>query len=421
MTVEVKQHAKMRSPSSAHRWLSCPISAKIAALYPNEPTEASLKGDYDHSVMDTTITFGLVPDDLDPGLDEAMQDLLAYVKRRMVEMGAGTKCYVETTMTIQETGEVGTADITLVGPREIEVIDYKSGYVPVIVRLNPQLGLYLLGAIFLHGERKKYTLTVCQPNYDHIDGMLRSAEMSEEDVEWLRHEIQYSIANEDIYAAGKHCKASYCPHRGSCASFDAYIGADLGMGWHTSELHSTDDDTLAERLDKIEELGGHRNVLRAEAMKRIMNLNRHIRGYKVVKGRKQREIKDAQKLVFAVAEHLGDDWPERLFPGLDWVGELGTIIEEARVCQHALPDQVLKSLGTPAHIEGVIKQYAKVHNLPRGGWKGVYDNVVGPYIIETHSGLTLEKAIDGRPAHRRGSEFDTLVSAPTSSGAVSII
>jgi hypothetical protein len=158
-------------------------------------------------------------------------------------------------------------------------------------------------------------------------------------------------------------------------------------------------------LDASDELGGYRTELRVEAMRRILNMDRIINGYKVVKGRRSRSVIEPMKLVYAVRDQLGVEWAARMFPDFGWA----RLALEFEIAQSSLGEEILKSLGTPKHIEDVIKQYARMSAISvRGGWKNVYDAVVGPYIRETANGLSLEKAIDGRPAHKRGNEFGVL-------------
>lgn len=391
-------HAKNRPPSAAKRWLSCPFSAKVAPLYPNDESEASLKGDLWHRLMEDRITYGTLPLEADPDAAEAMEELAEYVQKRFKVLGPETRIHVEVQLDIPQTGEFGTADIVLVSPDEIEIIDEKSGYVPVEVENNAQLMTYLLGAIAKYGPRRKYTLTIHQPNYDHIHGTLRTTFVTESEVEAFDFAVRASVLNSNGHYAGKHCKETYCPHRGACAVFHEYVQNDLSLGWHPSEIGAMDDATLAKALDHADQVNGYRQELRAEAMRRILNMDRQLNGYKVVKGRRSRAVADAARLVLGVRDALGVEWAVRLFPDIAW----------ANIADRLDREETLKFLGTPKHIEDVIKQYARQHKLPRGGWKMLYDNVVGKYIRETASGLTLEKAIDGRPAHKRGSEFGVL-------------
>lgn len=390
-------HAKNRPPSAAKGWLSCPYYATVAPLYDNADTDASLKGDLWHEHMEDRLTFGTLPLACDPDAADAMEVLAEYVMERFKEGGPGTKLYIEQQLDVTETGEFGTCDVEIVSPLFLEVDDEKSGYVPVDVVGNEQCLTYLCAAIDKHGPRPSYRIGIHQPNFDHADGPLRFWEPTEADIAAHRARMIWSVENPDLCIAGSHCKAVYCDHRGACEAFRVYAQDDLSLGWHASELKAMSDSDLAKALDASDELAGWRTELRSEAMRRIINMDRKIHGYKVVKGRRNRAVRDPLKVVQQVWELCGIEWARRLMPDLAWIPNL----------QPTLPD-ALKHLGTPKHIEDVLKQYARQHKLPRGGWKQLYDNVVGQYIIETAGGLTLERAIDGRPAHKRGSEFGVI-------------
>jgi hypothetical protein len=130
--------------------------------------------------------------------------------------------FAEEQYDIPETGEFGTADITFVSPEVLHIGDYKNGYVVVDVHGNKQMYTYLLGAIARHGSRGKYYISVLQPNASHIDGPIRTVEVTQADLDAWRAQIAWSIANEHVFVAGKHCKKSYCAHRGNCATFLEY-------------------------------------------------------------------------------------------------------------------------------------------------------------------------------------------------------
>lgn len=397
-------HAKNRPPSAAKRWLPCPFSATVTQLYPNDETDASLKGDHWHKLMEDMVQFGTLPLEADPDAADAMIDLYAYVMEVFKAAGPGAQIFIEQRIDVPETGEFGTGDIVIVSPTMIAVIDHKSGYVDVDVSYNAQMMTYLLGLIAKYGERPTYLIAVHQPNFDHVDGPIRKYYPNAEAVEAFRAEVLYSMARPEKIQAGPHCKATYCSHRGACEAFRAYAMDDLSLGWHTSELKGMSDADLSKALDASDELAGWRTELRSEAMRRIMNMDRHIDGYKVVKGRRNRSVTNARALILAVRDILGTDWALRLFPGMEWA----TAAIVLALATDKIPEEICKQLGTPKHIEDLLKQYARQNKLPRGGWKQLYENVVGKYIRETAEGLTLERAIDGRPAHRRGSEFGVL-------------
>ena len=58
----------------------------------------------------------------------------------------------------------GTADAILIGEKELEIIDLKSGKFPVDVENNTQLLIYALGALSRYGnEDTVVTMTIVQP------------------------------------------------------------------------------------------------------------------------------------------------------------------------------------------------------------------------------------------------------------------
>jgi hypothetical protein len=381
-------HAKYRPPSSAKRWLACAGSVSVVPMYPNDESEASTKGDVAHDHLENAIRFGILPDTDDP--DNDLNVRLAYEwvleqKRDYIERHKKCEVYAEQVFHIPETGEHGTGDITLVTPRKLHIADYKNGYVPVEVKINAQLMLYLLGAIAMYGERTEYEITIIQPNYNHVDGPIRSWTVDAEAVEWFRNEVRYAVQlRPDEFKAGPHCKTTYCPHRGACAEFAAWARTEGADAWWPSEVHALDDVQLQQALDHADLLSGYRDELRKEAMRRILNMDRKIDGYKIVRSRQDRSFRDdaAREQAFDVCRELG-----------------------------ATDDQLYSR--SPESVAGIERFFkAKYKNFGNGAWKKAFDNNVKEHIREFSGSLTLERAIDGRPAHARGNEFAPITQDP---------
>ncbi len=374
-------HAKTRPPSAAHRWLSCPASVGVTPLYPEDESDHSLKGDAQHHNLEVGILFGIKPDTENPDDDLAVMAALDWVETTRKAYGKDCKVYAERKYDIEQTGEFGTCDVTFVTPSTIHIADYKNGFVPVEVKLNPQLILYLLGAISVFGERKHYIITVIQPNFLHRDGPIRTFEVSQDDLDWVIAEIKYSMNNENEFKAGKHCKTTYCPHRGNCIEFHTYGRTEAQKAWWPSDVHALDDVQLAQALDHADVLHGLRDELRKEAMRRMMQQDRAIPGYKMVKARQDRSFKDdkAREVAFQLCRDLGAT-DEQLY--------------EKR------PESV-------AGVERFIKQKFKMFG--QGKWAEVWENNFKDHLRDFSSSLTLTKAIDGRPAHTRGAEFGSLM------------
>jgi len=375
-------HAEFRAPSAASRWLSCPGSVKVLATFDNPETEASIKGDVAHKLLEDAIVWGTVPDTGDVDMEYNVMLAQEYIENTYKEYktSGGCQIYAEQQLDIPETGEFGTADVILVTPRLIHIIDYKNGYVPVDINMNAQLMLYLLGAIHKWGERKTYKLSVIQPNYVHRDGMIRHFEPVENDLNWFRHEVGLALASEQILA-GKHCRNTYCPARGSCTVFHAWAQENLKLAYFPGEPTGMSDEELAKALEEAELLKGYHDNLRGEAMRRILQQNKRIEGYKLVKARQNRAFNDdrARDAAYENLKHFGID-----------DGELYD-----------------KSPIGVAGIERIVKKIFKHHG--RGAWMKAMDQICPKTLLQPENqSLTLEKTIDGRKEYKRGQEFDAL-------------
>jgi hypothetical protein len=362
-------------------------------MYPNDESDASLKGTLAHTLLDAYLTFGIRPDTQDPDMDLNVIAAGDWIKARKAAYGKDCVMHVEKRLTIPQTGEFGTADIVFVTHNTIEVIDYKNGYVPVDVYMNAQMHTYLLGAIAEFGERKNYKVTVIQPNYNHVDGPIRTFEPSKEQVEWFENEVRQSMLYTDNFAAGKHCKSTYCAHRGNCATFLSWAKNNAGDAWWPYEVNSTTDEELAIALDHADTLQGLRDEMRKQAIVRIMQHNRTIEGYKIVKSRSNREF-------------AGDEGREAAYAALLTMGyEPHELVEKKpiKVGTVVLYEQAAL---TVAGVERMVKQ--KFKHFGKGKWKEVWDEHVRPHIREFSGSITLERAIDGRPSITPGSEFTPL-------------
>ena len=373
-------HAKLRPPSAAHRWLSCPGSPEVLLGYDNPDSKASIKGTVAHDLLADAVTFGVTPNHPDIEIVQGVMMALEYVLplyKQLREGKGGCELICEETIEIPETGEFGTLDIGLVTPSLIHVIDYKNGYVPVNIRMNPQLLLYLLGLIARYGERRNYKITVVQPNYVHADGMIRHQDVTEDDLTWFRQEVASALQSNAV-VAGKHCRETYCPARGTCNVFLGWAQENLKLAYYPGESVAMTDEQLAQALDEADVLQGWRDQLRGEAMRRILHQNKQIAGYKIVKAKRDRAFKD-EKARAAVYRNLQ---------------ELG------------VPDDALytKEPISPAGVEREVKRIFKPQG--RSAWLKGMQHVCPPEALEpANQALTLEKAIDGRKPYTRGSEF----------------
>lgn len=391
LTPPAKAHAKSRPPSSAGRWIPCPGSATVSPLYPNDSSVHSDKGDMAHMLLEDGIVFGIRPDTQDPDMDMNVYNVLDWVEARRKEYGADCAVHAEQQYDIPETGEFGTCDITFVSPVLIHIADYKNGF--VLTDALEQTLTYLLGAIAKYGERPTYKVTVIQPNHNHRDGPIRTTDISAADVAAFRARVLAAVQSSE-FVAGDHCKKTYCDHRGSCATFLQWCQTTGADAWWPHEVNAISDEQLAQALDHADTLHGVRDSYRKEAMRRISQHDRKVKGYKLVKSRQQRDFagEAGREAAYQALLDMGygpdDLYEKKAFK----VGSL-TLHEHTAL--------------TVAGVERMVKQ--KYKTFGAGKWKKVWDEYFRPHIREFSGSLTLERETDGRPAHTRGSEFGALI------------
>jgi hypothetical protein len=387
-------HAKERPPSAALRWLNCTASIEVVPLYPNDDSEASLKGDKVHLALENSILFGITPDTDDPDADMNVRDVMEWVAEQRKILGPDTKVYAERQYDIAEINSYGTCDLTLVAPKAIHIGDYKNGY--VMTDAYEQMMTYLLGAIAEFGERDFYYITVIQPNYNHRDGPYRTSVIFPSDIREFKDRVAHAM-NMKYYQAGSWCKKTYCPHRGACATFLAWAKREGEDAYYSHEVNAITDEQLATALDHADTLHGIRDEHRKEAMRRMAQHGRSIKGYKLVKSRINREF----------AGEAGRDQCHVALLQIGYTQENFMEKKPFKVAGLTMYETV--PLTVPA-IEKMVKQ--KYKNFGNGKWKAIWDEYFRPHIREYSGSLTLERDTDGRPAHTRGSEFGSINPAP---------
>lgn len=111
-------------------------------------------------------------------------------------------------------GLTGTSDIVIEDPACLTVADLKYGRGVVEVEsekdgFNPQLMIYLVGAVEKYGPREAYRLVILQPRAHHPDGPIREVYLSHLAlVEFKVHLLKALEANylKGSLVAGDHCR-----------------------------------------------------------------------------------------------------------------------------------------------------------------------------------------------------------------------
>ena len=175
------------SPSSAHRWMSCPGSVSLSRLFPDESSSYAEEGTLAHAWAAHLLDPQNQPQPAEAlGSDNMtfVQDYVLFVER---ETASGVR-RIEYPVSVSEvTGEAnakGTIDCAALVNGTLKIIDLKFGKgVKVDAEHNTQLMIYAAGALPLFDvidEVKDIELTIFQPRINNIcSWKLTPAELDE--------------------------------------------------------------------------------------------------------------------------------------------------------------------------------------------------------------------------------------------------
>lgn len=183
-----EQHALL-SASSAHRWLNCPGSARLAEQFPNQTSPYAEAGRVAHAIAELKARkYFLEPmsartynaqlkklrdsPHFDKSMDENTDTYLEVLKETALFFEKAPFVALETRVDFSDSVPegFGTADCIMIGSGTIVIVDYKNGAgVPVEAEDNPQMKLYALGALQvyapIYGDTiQRAVLKIVQPN-----------------------------------------------------------------------------------------------------------------------------------------------------------------------------------------------------------------------------------------------------------------
>lgn len=309
-------HAKL-SPSSAHRWTRCPGSVREEAKYPGDNAgPAAIDGTHTHTLLERCLKDEVTADffigktlkdhegefKVEQDRADRVQLALDYIRERGGTVYA--ERVVNPTMFVGHPDCYGTADVTIVTNKSIEIIDYKDGMGVVEVEDNEQLELYALGVIAATDYPQsviEIRMTVIQPKVA-VKGVepIRSVALSLGELmgkarKYQQATIATSKADAELVPGEVQCK--FCRAKGNCkAAADAALSS-AGIQFQNLELaqQSADRDpntmTDQELVELMEALPLIRQMIvsvEEEALKRLQ-AGKSISGLKLVRGRGSRQ------------------------------------------------------------------------------------------------------------------------------------
>lgn len=320
----MSSHALL-SPSSAHRWLNCPLAPRLEATLPEKPSEYAREGTVAHSVCEITAKkkfkkvkaaeYNRVIKKLKTDAvwdDEMLHTAETYVEHLTeLAMEFANEPYIAFEVKVDISDYVpeafGRCDCVMFGGDTLIITDYKHGKgVPVSPDENPQLMLYALGALKLYKPLfgvalKKVAVYIDQPRIGAYDGWTCTVDELLAWGESVKPKAQMAFMGFGEYHAGDWCR--FCRANGICkAQAEQQIGAfddfSAAVGNPTALLSPSE---MGDVLKRGETLVSWYETVREKALESLLN-GEKIPGYKVVEGRSTRCWTDQDKALDKLQE-----------------------------------------------------------------------------------------------------------------------
>lgn len=313
------RHALL-GPSSAHRWLACPPSARLGEGCGDTGSIYAEEGTLAHKLAELTlrqrfegadITAELAEVEADPLYSPAMlehiNDYADFVAERMAD--AKTRCgdprlYVEQEVDFGEyvPEGFGTSDAVIIADGIMDVIDLKYGAgVTVDAADNPQMKIYALGCLLAFGwiyRIEAVRMTIFQPRKDNISTATLSADSL---MAWAKGELKSKAqlaweGGGEFNPGEKQCK--WCPVAATCRA----------RAQHQMELAKLDftepplltPEEVAQVLARLPDLLDWADGVKTYALEQALNKGAHYPGFKVVEGISRRKYADEDAIAAAL-------------------------------------------------------------------------------------------------------------------------
>lgn len=320
------QHALL-SASGAHRWLSCPPSARLEAGLPESSSAAAEQGTVAHALAEWKLRRALhqapamkpVSDWIDPEMETLADDYVAFIQERLREVGkrcADPVVLIEQRLDFNHIvpGGFGTGDCVIIAEPTLQIIDLKYGQgVMVEAEGNPQLMLYALGALNAFGslyDISEVAVTIYQPRRSNVSTWtIPVTDLETWAEETVKPRAVLAAAGEGEFAPGEHCR--FCKLAPTCR---ARAEANLELArLEFAPPAELSDAEIADVLTRLPELKAWAADVEAYALSLAVNQGKQWAGFKLVEGRSTRRYADEQAVAEAAqAAGLTDVWQQRL-------------------------------------------------------------------------------------------------------------
>ncbi len=323
------EHSQVFSFSSSKRLMACTGSRRMSKGEPNLPNPSSELGTAAHGLGEHCLRFGFEPSECE-GLtfnkhkvDSNMIDAVSVYtgKIRTLELELGTRGLLEQRVTMSSLGRndvFGTSDYINIARhlRKVYVVDYKHGYGVVEAEGNTQgiaYGIATLDTYSLWGDIDEVVIIIVQPRASHIDGPIREARYSVEELRtvWWQKYYDAVVAGEDPdsqLVPGDHC--TYCPARGYCRPRIEQVLSVTHSS--TTHLDYMNDDEIEILHSELENIKTNIGAIERRALD-LAKKGRVYKDYKLVDGIVRGQCKDEEAFIEEAEKKVGKEKLDKLY------------------------------------------------------------------------------------------------------------
>lgn len=371
----MSKHALL-SPSSAHRWLVCPPSARLEAQYPDSAGESAKEGTFAHKLAELTLQRYLkaignmkyqqevkalksgktklgnyYTRDMDEYVGEYV-DLVIQKFEDAKEKDTEAALLLEQSLDFSDwvPEGFGRGDAIVIADGTLEIIDLKYGRnTPVTAVNNPQIRLYGLGAYNTFGaiyDIETVCLTIMQPR----NGGESSEVLSVGDLlDWavsIQPSAQKAYEGKGDLTPGPHCQ--FCRAAVRCRALAAY---QLDMAkYDFKDADQLTDTEVADVLARTDELVTWANKVKSYALTEAVEHDVHWPGWKLVEGRAVRKISEPDQAAEVLSVQYGHTEDEIYKPReLKTITQLEKIIGKKTLADE-LAGLLIKPPGKPTLV-----------------------------------------------------------------------
>ena len=385
-------HAKrahaLLSASGASRWLNCTPSARLEDQYTEEGKSVhAAEGTLAHEFADTglrhaagqidTETYESLRSDLIANDSEGFHgsemdtEVQKYIDFVMEQYAIARKATPGAILSVEDSIDLtnyvpegfGSNDAVIIADDTLFVGDLKYGRgVQVEAKENPQLMLYGLGALYVHGlsyDIRTVSLNIIQPRLNHIS----TWEISAEDLqkwgdEYVKPRAKKAFEGKGVQKSGEWCR--WCKVKATCATLAADM-VKLAKNDFTDKepiknsVHELTEAQLLEIYGKIPILNFWASAV-ADHLLQEAKKGRTWPGYKLVHGRTSRQWLDEDKVKEVLLAELyeSEDFTNTKLKG---IGDIEKLVKKANF-EGLLGRFIIKPEGAPTLVPDSDKRPA---------------------------------------------------------------